>query len=225
MAQRAPRSEPFQQRHPTKERAMPRIKRPALVALAASTLQLGGLAIAPQSGAATLYACVKKKTGASRFVSARTKCRKDETKLSWNTQGVPGRNGASGKNGATGKDGASVGLVDFSDSPFELPLARQVIATLPNVPAASYILIAKTQVEDTNATEPVTVHCYLAGDEAIARLQPTGGSATLSLVSAATIPFASVFTFECNASPTAGVKVAFARLAAIQVQTLAGTTG
>ncbi len=130
-----------------------RTKLSALTAvLSASTLLLSGLAAAPQAGAATLYACVKKKGGAARFVSARTNCRRGETKLSWNTQGVPGRNGSNGKNGPAGKNGtngkngtdgkagvngangangASAAVVDFSDSPFELPLTRTAVATAP----------------------------------------------------------------------------------------------
>jgi hypothetical protein len=136
-----------------------RTKRSVLTAvLAASTLLLSGLAAAPQAGAATLYACVKKKGGTARFVNARTNCRRGETKLSWNTQGLPGRNGSNGKNGAAGKNGtngkngadgkagangkdgangASTGVVDFSDSPFDLPLTRTAIATLPSVRQAA----------------------------------------------------------------------------------------
>jgi hypothetical protein len=221
--------------------------RPTMTALAAaSTLLLSGLVIAPQAGASTLYACVKK-SGTARFVSARTRCRRGEAKLSWNTQGVAGKNGSPGKNGTTGKNGAngkngasgkdgtngkdgangsSAGLVDFNDNPFELSLTRQTIATLPNVPAGSYILVAKTQVEDTSATEGAEVHCYLAGsDEAVATLDAKGGAATLSLMTAGATPFTSIFTLECNDFGTAGIKVAFARIAAIQVQTLTATTG
>jgi hypothetical protein len=223
-----------------------RTKRSALtMVLAASTLLLSGLAAAPQASASTLYACVKKKGGTARFVNARTNCRRGETKLSWNTQGVPGRNGSNGKNGATGKNGtngkngadgkagvngvngangASAGIVDFSDSPFELPLTRTAVATLPSVPPGSYILLAKTKLEDTNLAEGVTVHCYLAGDEAVAELTAKGGSATVSLIGVAVSPLTASIPLECDDFGTAGVKVSFARLIAIQVQALSGTT-
>jgi Collagen triple helix repeat (20 copies) len=225
-----------------------RTKRSALTAvLTASALLLSGLAAAPQAGAATLYACVKKKGGTARFVNARTNCRRGETKLSWNTQGVPGRNGSNGKNGAAGKNGtngkngadgkagangkdgingangASTGIVDFSDSPFELT-ARQPIATVPSLPPGSYILLAKTQIEDASVTEPASVHCYLAGDEAIVGLAAKGGSATISLVGVSVSPLTASVSLECDNLGTAGVKVSFARLVAIQVQTLSGTT-
>jgi hypothetical protein len=225
-----------------------RTKRSALMAvLTASVLLLSGLAAAPQAGAATLYACVKKKGGTARFVNARTNCRRGETKLSWNTQGVPGRNGSNGKNGAAGKNGtngkngtdgkagtngkdgvngtngASAGIVDFSDSPFELTTTRQAIATVPSLPAGSYILLAKTQIENTNPTEAVAVHCFLAGDEASTELAAKGGSATISLVSVSVSPLTASISLECSSAIT-GVKVSFARLAAIQVQTLSGTS-
>jgi Collagen triple helix repeat (20 copies) len=224
-----------------------RTKRFALTAvLAASTLLLSGLAAAPQAGAATLYACVKKKGGTARFVSARTNCRRGETKLSWNTQGVPGRNGSNGKNGAAGKNGtngkngadgkagvngkdgingangASTGIVDFSDSPFELPLTRTAVATLPSVPPGSYILLAKTQLENTKPGEVTTVHCHLAGDEAITTLSAEGSAAS-SLMSVSVSPLTASISLECEAAST-GVKVSLARLIAIQVQSLSGTT-
>jgi hypothetical protein len=224
-----------------------RTKRSALTAvLTASTLLLGGLAAAPQAGAATLYACVKKKGGTARFVNARTNCRRGETKLAWNTQGVPGRNGSNGKNGAAGKNGtngkngtdgkagangkdgingangASTGIVDFSDSPFDLPLTKTAVATLPSVPPGSYILLANAQLENTKPTEGSTVRCYLAGDEALTELG-IKGSATVGLTSVSVSPLTASISLECEAAGS-GVKVSFARLIAIQVQTLSGTT-
>ena len=223
-----------------------RTKRSALTAvLSASTLLLSGLAAAPQAGAATLYACVKKKGGTARFVNVRTNCRRGETKLSWNTQGVPGRNGSNGKNGAAGKNGtngkngtdgkagangkdgvngangASAGIVDFSDSPFDLTTTRQVIATLPSVPPGSYILLANAQLENTKP-EGNTVRCYLAGDQLVTELADKG-SATTSLTSVSVSPLTASISLECEAA-SIGVKVSFARLVAIQVQTLGGTT-
>jgi hypothetical protein len=226
-----------------------RTKRSALTAvLSASTLLLSGLAAAPQAGAATLYACVKKKGGTARFVSARTNCRRGETKLSWNTQGVPGRNGSNGKNGAAGKNGtngkngadgkagangkdgingangASTGIVDFSDSPFELPLTRHAVATLTGIPSGNYIVMAKVLVKDINPTEGVTVHCYIVGDEAATELSANGGYGSLSLSGILVSPLTSSITLECNDFGTSGIEVAFARIVAIQVQTLGGTT-
>lgn len=216
-----------------------------LLAISAALL-LSALAVASHAGAATLYVCVKKGSGTARFVNARTKCRRNETKLAWNIVGPAGRNGTNGKNGANGKNGSngkdgaagkngtngtngangsSAGLIDSNDSPFELPLTRATIATLPNVPPGNYIVTAKVQIEDANPTEGVAVHCYLSGDEAKAELQPKGGSATLSLITAGATLSTTAFPLECNDFGTSGVKVAFARIAAIQVQTLTATSG
>jgi hypothetical protein len=215
-----------------------------MIALAAALmLLLSGLALAPQAGAATLYACVKKKSGTARFVNARTTCRRNERKISWNTQGVPGSNGAKGKNGtngkngiagkngtngkdgasgANGKDGASTGLVAFSDSPVELPLSKHAVATLASIPAGNYILTATARFEDTNA-KGVTVNCTFAGDEAAVELQAKGGRGSVSLVGIAVSPLVSSEALECDTSGTSGIEVSFARIAAIQVQTLGGS--
>ena len=48
----------------------------------------------------------------------------------------------------------------------------------------------------------------------------TIGVATVSLLAAGTTPVASAFTLECQSSVAQEVKVRFARLTAIQVQTL-----
>lgn len=220
--------------------------RPTITALAAgSALLLSGLVLAPQAGASTLYACVKKKSGTARFVNARASCRRNERKISWNTQGVPGRNGTNGKNGsagktgpagkngtngkdgvngANGKDGAAAGLVAFSDSPFELPLSRHAVATLSNVPPGSYIVTAKALIEDANPTEGVIVHCYIAGDEAATEIAAKGGYGSVSLLGVLVSPLTSSIALECDDFGTSGIEVSFARIAAIQVQTLGGTT-
>lgn len=86
----------------------PSIRRGLAALAAAGSLLLAALAVAPQADAATIYACVKKKSGNARIVSKQAKCKKGETKLSWNTVGPAGKdglNGASGKEGATGKEG------------------------------------------------------------------------------------------------------------------------
>jgi len=82
-------------------------RRGTAVLIAAGALLLAALAVAPQADATTIYACVKKKTGAARFVNQRAKCKKGESKLSWNTSGPAGANGVNGLNGANGKDGAA----------------------------------------------------------------------------------------------------------------------
>jgi hypothetical protein len=77
------------------------------VALLATTaaLPVAVPAAVPQASAATIYACVKKKSGAARIVTVRTKCKKNEIKLYWNTTGPAGREGHQGKPGKEGARG------------------------------------------------------------------------------------------------------------------------
>jgi hypothetical protein len=73
----------------------------------AGALLLTVLAIAPEAGAATIYACVKNKTGTARVFTKKPKCKKGETRLSWNTTGPAGRDGTNGIGGAVGKEGSA----------------------------------------------------------------------------------------------------------------------
>ncbi|HST33188.1 MAG TPA: hypothetical protein VLJ80_06665 [Solirubrobacteraceae bacterium] len=78
-----------------------------IAVLAAATISLfGALATASQAGAATYYACVKK-NGSAHIYSSKPKCKRGESKLSWNNVGPAGKNGsgANGANGANGKEG------------------------------------------------------------------------------------------------------------------------
>lgn len=82
--------------------------RPAIAGLtAAGALLLTTLTVVPQAEAGTIHACVKKKGGAVRVVGAKTKCKKGENKLSWNTAGPAGPPGLRGLLGATGATGAT----------------------------------------------------------------------------------------------------------------------
>lgn len=74
----------------------------ALISVGAVTTVLA----APQpADAQTLYACVKK-NGTARIYVKKPKCKKRETKLSWNTEGIPGLNGKNGVPGSQGPKGA-----------------------------------------------------------------------------------------------------------------------
>jgi hypothetical protein len=66
---------------------------------------LATLAIAPVAHAATFYACVKKKGGSIRLASRTARCKRGERKISFNSEGPPGRNGLNGRNGRNGSNG------------------------------------------------------------------------------------------------------------------------
>ncbi len=83
---------------------------------------LSAFVAAPQANAATIYACVKK-NGTARFVTKKAKCKKKESKLSWNSEGPAGKNGlngANGKDGAQGKEGPAGPANPLTFSPLPL---------------------------------------------------------------------------------------------------------
>jgi hypothetical protein len=83
------------------------ITKRATMLFAAGTISLfAALATASQAAATTYYACVKK-NGSAHIFSKKPKCRRGESKLSWNNIGPAGRNGANGANGRNGANGTN----------------------------------------------------------------------------------------------------------------------
>jgi hypothetical protein len=81
------------------------ITRRGIALLAAGSISLfAALATASQAGAATYYACVKR-NGSAHVFAKKPKCKRGESKISWNSQGPAGRNGLNGINGAPGSNG------------------------------------------------------------------------------------------------------------------------
>jgi hypothetical protein len=151
---------------------------------ASLALGLGALiacsAAAGAAQAATIYACVKPKSGATRIVTAKAKCRRGEKKLSWNTTGprgpagANGANGAGGASGAEGKAGANGAATVYSTSqsqtePLSLPSGTTLVLSKV-LPPGSYAVTAKTTIT-ASETKKATVEmfCELAD-------QPAGGS-------------------------------------------------
>jgi hypothetical protein len=81
------------------------ITRRKAAGIGAAGALLATLAMAPGAQAATYYACVKKQGGSIRIVSRSTRCRRSERKVSFNSEGLPGRNGLNGRNGQNGANG------------------------------------------------------------------------------------------------------------------------
>ena len=92
-----------------------RLPRRRLLLVALPLALVAGVALAAQpSGrrpsSAVINACVKKKDGRVRIVSAAATCRHNEQAVSWNAQGQPGPAGpagATGRSGPTGPAGAA----------------------------------------------------------------------------------------------------------------------
>jgi hypothetical protein len=75
------------------------------VTLALATALIAAMfAGASGAQASTLFACVKK-SGSAHVFTKKPKCKKGETKLSWNSSGPAGKNGTNGSNGSNGTNG------------------------------------------------------------------------------------------------------------------------
>jgi hypothetical protein len=131
------------------------IQRGTVALAAAGALMLATFAAAPQADASTLYACVKK-NGTARFVSKKVKCKKGETKLSWNTEGPAGKNGTNGANGTNGTNGTNgkdggpglngaVAGYSVSQSGFIDITAEEQLIISKTLPAGHYLVSAKVE--------------------------------------------------------------------------------
>ena len=75
------------------------------VAAAGTAALLLAVLTASQAQASPLYACVKK-NGSARVFRKKPKCKKGESRLSWNKVGPAGKNGRNGAAGAKGAPGS-----------------------------------------------------------------------------------------------------------------------
>lgn len=128
-------------------------------AVAASALL--ALAVAPAASAAKIYTCVSK-GGAMKLVSAKTKCKHGERKVSWNASGPAGAPGAVGSPGAEGSPGApgtnGVGadFASYSFGPTELAGGENGdVVVSKTIPAGTYFVNANTVIGAAGATTAV----------------------------------------------------------------------
>jgi hypothetical protein len=174
---------------------------PAALPVTIGALLMAALVLPPQVGASPFYACVKK-GGTAHVFTKKTRCKKGETKISWNSQGPTGKDGADGKNGTNGANGTngtsgavagfsvtrSVGeAIPFTSATAETP-ATIVSRTLP---AGNFIVNAKTELllQDSVTGGEAAVACQLQDT-------PSGGGAPSSDLAAWATPinFAFVVT-------------------------------
>jgi hypothetical protein len=138
--------------------------------LAATVAALACMSAVAGAQAAVIHACVKPKSGATRIVGAKAKCRHGEQKLSWNTsgpagpKGVPGAPGAPGAAGAEGKPGVAGAGPVYSASA-EGPTGLKGGATLVTkvLPPGSFAVSAKTLLIGQAETAAIYVQavCFL----------------------------------------------------------------
>jgi hypothetical protein len=142
-----------------RKRFMPTVanRRALVVLVALAGMLVATLTAAQQAQAQQLFACVKK-SGTARVFTKKPKCKKGETKLSWNTEGLAGKNGLNGVNGVNGKEGgagaagkngavsgffATNGKAAFTKVGGEQENVEVLSKTLP---AGSYIVAGKVNV-------------------------------------------------------------------------------
>jgi len=147
--------------------------RRAVAALVATgALLLTSFAVASAAEASTLYACVKK-GGTAHVFRKKPKCKKGESRLSWNSEGPAGKsgaNGASGTNGTNGVNGAN-GANGTVAAYYASGEARsrltsngeEVTVGSKSVPAGDYLVTAKVLVgAEGTAPGAIGVKCVLA---------------------------------------------------------------
>jgi hypothetical protein len=111
---------------------------------------------------------VKQKSGATRIVGAKAKCRRGEKKLSWNTAGsrgpagAPGSPGAGGADGRAGANGAASAYSVVEPGSVLVPTSKETTVLAKTLPPGSYVLVAKTNAT-SEAEKPgwVDVLCAL----------------------------------------------------------------
>lgn len=109
----------------------------AFVATAVIVLAFAGSTSATTKASGKIYACVKKTSGAVRVVTATTRCRSGERKLSWNSAGArgaagtPGPPGARGPTGLRGPQGVQGAKGDRGATGATGPTASQVVTGTP----------------------------------------------------------------------------------------------
>jgi len=221
-------------------------RRSTAALLTCAVALLTTLAVAPQASAATIYACVKKTSGATRIVGRTAKCKRGEQRLMWNTAGPAGAKGANGANGATGAtgangangaNGAAAGFLARNDT--ATPLNGMTVLVSKLLPPGSFVFSAKvflaahaaiksaSAVEcvalDAPGTTPTKEGEPLDVGAWGAILEPELGSGfnaltTLPLTGGLSAGVATTLDVVCGGST--GVTANFARLTAVQTSQL-----
>ncbi len=142
-------------------------------------------AAASAAGATTIYACVSKKSGAMRVVSAKTKCRHGRAQAvvergraggySWRGR-RPGSPGVAGTNGTNGV-GVDYATSKGSNEAVHLASGGEDVVLSKTLPAGSYFVTAQTTllVAEAKSTAFVVIACGIvdtrghAGDRRTSR--------------------------------------------------------
>src|SRR6185312_9815752 len=178
-------------------------RRAMLAAATAGAFLISALAVVPQASASTLYACVKK-NGSAHIYAKKPKCKKGESKLSWNTAGPagsPGSPGSAGKDGAGGKDGAAGknGLDGTAVAYAEVSSTGKLEGNSKGIAKMTPGKSPGEGVYCLELSNPSAVHVGIAG------LNPLGGGSQPGFASVDMGPFIEVIFEECATGTTVAI--------------------
>jgi hypothetical protein len=203
-----------------------------------------GVALAAQPGtqqasSAVIHACVIKKTGLVRIVSASARCRRGESPMAWNAQGArgaAGAAGAAGPQGPAGPAGAAGPKGDAGAQGAAGPAGPQGPAgpAGPSLPSLESLNGVGCHLAGAPGTATLT---YDAGGVATLKCVPSGGGSSAEVrvnefmtgsTGAASNEFVELFNAGSSAADVGGFKVAYRSAAGtsdISLATIpAGTT-
>jgi hypothetical protein len=203
-----------------------------------------GVALAAQPGAqqassAVIHACVIKKTGLVRIVSASARCRRGESPMAWNAQGARGAAGAAGAAGPPGPAGPAGAAGPKGDAGAQGsagPAGPQGPAgpAGPSLPSLESLNGVGCHLAGAPGTATLT---YDAGGVATLKCVPSGGGSSAEIrvnefmtgsTGAASNEFVELFNAGSSAADVGGFKVAYRSAAGtsdISLATIpAGTT-
>jgi hypothetical protein len=144
-----------------------------LIAVTLLAVLIGSLG-AESALAGSIHACVRPKSGATRIVGAKAKCRRGEQKLSWSTtgpRGAPGKSGATGAPGAPGEagnegkagsNGAAALYSAFAEGPTVLTGGATLLTKV--LPPGSYAVSSKTMLVGESEAEGWAGASCILGD-------------------------------------------------------------
>ena len=120
----------------------------AAIGLGLLVLATAGAIASAASGDGQIHACKIKRHGFLRMIDASASCKRTETAVSWNIQGVAGPAGPAGAPGQTGPQG-----------PKGDPGGAASLAALTGTPCTTFDGAAGTVSIDTTATDLITLSC------------------------------------------------------------------
>lgn len=172
--------------------------------LAGTVVAVAGPKSAPRADVSAtnelITACVAKKSGAVRFVSAAGKCRKKQKVVTFNSTGPRGPAGEPGPRGAQGDPGPSKVIVAANASPVPIGILDANVVSI-DVPAGSYNLDATVSV--SNGGKDTSYRCDItagAGSLLALPVKHAGNSATHTTSGTLVTPVATQVFLVCGSS-------------------------